>query len=43
MLDKIEKISETNNICKIDEFELKGILNDRPIIAAVQKVKQIYA
>ena len=38
LINKIEKLSETNKIQEIDEYTLKGILNERQNIKALQKV-----
>ena len=38
LINKIEKLSETNKIEEIDEYTLKGILNERQNIKALQKV-----
>lgn len=36
LLNKIEKLSKTNNITKIDEYTLRGLLNERKNIAVMQ-------
>ena len=38
LINKIEKLSETNKIEGIDEYTLKGLLNERTSIKALQKV-----
>ncbi len=38
LINKIEKLSDTNKIAKIDEYTLKGLLNERQNITALQKV-----
>ena len=38
LINKIEKLSETNKIQEIDEYTLKGLLNERTSIKALQKV-----
>jgi len=43
LINKIEKLAKTNNIKEIDEYILKGILNERQNTKAVQKIEQIYA
>lgn len=43
LINKIEKLSQTNGFDEIDEFTLKGIINERSTAKVVQKVEQIYA
>lgn len=43
VINKIEKLSETNRFEAIDEYILKGILSERTIITAVQAVEKRYA
>lgn len=43
LLNKIEKLSETNNIKLLDEYKLKELLNERTNTQAVQTPQQIYA
>lgn len=43
LINKIEKLANTNNIKEIDEYMLKEMLNGRQNTKAVQKIKQIYA
>lgn len=43
VINKIEKLSATNQFEVIDEYILKGILNERPTITAVQAVEKRYA
>lgn len=43
LINKIEKLSKTNNIQTIDEHTLKGLLNERKNITALQAPKQIRA
>lgn len=38
LINKIEKLSQTNQIKKLDEYTLKGLLNERTNITALQKV-----
>ncbi len=38
LINKIEKLSKTNQIKELDEYTLKGILNERANIKALQKV-----
>ncbi len=38
LINKIEKLSKTNKIQEIDEYTLKGLLNERTSIKALQKV-----
>lgn len=38
LINKIEKLSQTNGFDEIDEYTLKGILNERTNIATLQKV-----
>ncbi|MDR1169042.1 MAG: hypothetical protein LBK53_09190, partial [Heliobacteriaceae bacterium] len=43
LLDKIEKLSKTNNIKTLDEMKLKEILGERKIIENLQAVKSLHA
>ena len=43
LINKIEKLSKTNAFDEIDEFTLKGLLNERTNIKAIQTAQQIYA
>ena len=43
LINKIEKLSETNKIQEIDEYTLKGIINERQTTFPVQTVKKLYA
>jgi len=43
LINKIEKMANTNNIKEIDEYTLKEILNGQQNTKAMQKIKQIYA
>ena len=38
LINKIEKLSQTNQIKELDEYTLKGLLNERANIKALQKV-----
>lgn len=42
LLNKIEKLSKTNGIKKLDEYTLKELLNERADNKAVQASKQVY-
>lgn len=43
LINKIEKLSETNKFDEIDEYTLKGIINERQTTFPVQTVKKLYA
>jgi len=43
LINRIEKLSETNKFDEIDEYTLKGIINERQNITALQTPKQIHA
>ena len=43
LINKIEKLSETNKIQEIDEYTLKGLLNERQTAFPVQAIKKRYA
>lgn len=43
LINRIEKLAKTNQIQTLDEYTLKGILNERQNIASLQTSKQIYA
>lgn len=43
LINKIEKLSQTNQIKELDEYTLKGLLNERTNIKTLQAAKQIYA
>jgi len=43
LLDKLEKLANTNQIEELDEYTLKGILNARENTQTMQKVKKLYA
>jgi DNA transposition AAA+ family ATPase len=43
LLDKIEKLSKTNNIKVLDELKLKELLNERPVITHMQTLKTVHA
>ena len=38
LINRIEKLAKTNQIQTLDEYTLKGILNERPNITSLQKV-----
>ena len=38
LVNRIEKLSETNEIKELDEYMLKGLLNERQNIKTLQKV-----
>lgn len=38
LIHKIEKLAKTNEIDVLDEYTLKGLLNERTNIKALQKV-----
>lgn len=41
LINKIEKLSQTNGFDEIDEYTLKGILNERTNIKTLQTAKQV--
>lgn len=43
MVNRLEKIANTNNISEIDEITLKEMLNDRKSVKTVQTSQHIYA
>ena len=43
LINRIEKLAKTNQIQTLDEYTLKGILNERQNIASLQTPRQIYA
>lgn len=43
LINRIEKLAKTNEIQALDEYTLKGILNERQSIAPLQTPRQIYA
>lgn len=43
LINRIEKLSETNKFDEIDEYTLKGIINERQTTFPVQTVKKLYA
>lgn len=43
LINQLEKLSNTNGIDEFTEYDLKGILNERPSIKTVQKVEKMYA
>ena len=43
LINKIEKLAQTNGIIELNENVLRSILNERQNITALQAVKQIYA
>ncbi len=43
LINRLEKLSNTNGINELTEYDLKGILNERPSIKAVQKIEKLYA
>lgn len=43
LLEKIEKLSQRNNIDEFDEYTLKGILNERQNPKTLPKIEKMYA
>ncbi len=43
LINQIEKLSQTNQIEELDEYTLKGILNERPSIKIMPKIEAMYA
>lgn len=43
LLEKIEKLSQRNNIDEFNEYTLKGILNERQNIKTLPKIEKMYA
>ena len=37
LINKVEKLANTNKITQFDEYTLKGLLNERPNLTALQK------
>ena len=42
LINKIEKLSQTNQFKEIDEQLLKGILNERPSSKVMSKIEKLY-
>ena len=43
LLEKLEKLSNTNSIKELDEYTLKGLINERANIQIMQKAEKLYA
>lgn len=43
LIDKLEKLSITNKFTEIDDYTLKGIINERPNIKALSQIKALHA
>lgn len=43
LINHIEKLSQTNEIKNLDEYVLKGLLNERQSIKALPKIEKIFA
>ena len=42
-IEKLEKLSNTNSIKELDEYTLKGLINERANIQIMQKAEKLYA
>lgn len=43
LINKLEKFSETNGINEFTEYDLKGVINERPSIKTLPQIKKMYA
>ena len=43
LINKIEKLAQTNNIKEFDEYTLKGLLNERQSFKTLPQIKKLYA
>ena len=43
LINKLEKLSETNDLKEFTEYDLKGVMNERPSIKTLPQIKKMYA